>query len=168
MFQNYLFYFAKRHAKTSFLTLPAPKKLDIQSTFFGRPYFAKASHPSHFGLCPTCYTKSAILKIPSGSLILNFAFETLKRFQSLRQSFALAHFVRFHLTSVLRNFRYLFIFAFLFLRKAFFNFKLTGWGFCPNTIIYYTNLTHILCAAFQYYFASIYFLGRNTLYFKAS
>ena len=53
--------------------------------------------------------KSAILKIPSGSLILNFAFETLKRFQPLRQSFALAHFVRFHLTSVLRNFRYLFI-----------------------------------------------------------
>ena len=49
------------------------------------------------------------LEIPSGSLILNFAFETLKRFQSLRQSFALAHFVRFHLTSVLRNFRYLFI-----------------------------------------------------------
>ena len=55
------------------------------------------------------YVKSAILKIPSGSLILNFAFETLKRFQPLRQSFALAHFVRFHLTSVLRNFRYLFI-----------------------------------------------------------
>ena len=32
------------------------------------------------------------LEIPSGSLILNFAFETLKRFQSLRQSFALAGF----------------------------------------------------------------------------
>ena len=44
------------------------------------------------------------LEIPSGSLILNSAFETLKRFQSLRQSFALAHFVRFHLTFVLRNF----------------------------------------------------------------
>ena len=67
--------------------------------------------------------KSAILKIPSGSLILNFAFETLKRFQSLRQSFALAHFVRFHLTSVLRNFAILSLICFLFIIFCFVHFS---------------------------------------------
>ena len=40
-------------------------------------------------------SKIRSLEIPSGSLILNSAFETLKRFQSLRQSFALAGFVHF-------------------------------------------------------------------------
>ena len=139
----------------------------LQIPFQGILRFAKASHPSHFGLRPSCYTKSAswillavqaeqlhfksakctfsipfgfhigafrkltfapcyvksaILKIPSGSLILNFAFETLKRFQSLRQSFALAHFVRFHLTSVLRNFAILSLLFFLLFLIFIFNF----------------------------------------------
>ena len=44
---------------------------------------------------PLWKSKIRSLEIPSGSLILNSAFETLKRFQSLRQSFALAGFVHF-------------------------------------------------------------------------
>ena len=41
------------------LCLPRFKRL---LTFFnGRPCYAKASHPSHFGLRPACYTKSAII-----------------------------------------------------------------------------------------------------------
>ena len=126
MFQNYLFYFAKRHAKTSFLTLPAPFQkvinlfqratllrqgsapvalralpyvlrlllskslilckmgplggqnplswillelrfvaLRFKFLIQGIFHFAKAPHPSHFGLCPTCYAKSAFSTILS-------------------------------------------------------------------------------------------------------
>ena len=60
--------------------------------------FAKASHPSHFGLRPACYTKSALLKFLAARS-LNFASKFL--FQEiflLHSSLALAGFA--HLCSL--------------------------------------------------------------------
>ena len=148
MFQNYLFYFAKRHAKTSFLTLPAPKKTwhlvnffwaTLEFCFLGfywrfafwhsasnslfKEFFAtlklRIRRTSGFALRATppfakifdfvqngssWRVKSALLKFLAAHF-LSFAFETLKRFQPLRQSFALAGFASLHPTefSLLKN-----------------------------------------------------------------
>ena len=73
MFQNYLFYFAKRHAKTSFLTLPAPFQKVI-NLFQRATLLRQGSAPVALRALPYVLRKIRSLEIPSGSF-LEFRFK---------------------------------------------------------------------------------------------